>query len=109
MEAIFEASVVPLLRAAAGDMGFFELGLYVDNIMESVLAPLIDTVMHEHPLVYMKSHPKGRENNPHMELHLSTSGLLSENPQERLEKAAVQLSALMEKAGAKVVRSETHE
>ncbi|MCW4019047.1 MAG: nicotinamide mononucleotide deamidase-related protein [Candidatus Bathyarchaeota archaeon] len=108
MEAIFEASLMPLLRSATGDVGFFELSLYVDNLMESVLAPLIDNVMHENPLVYIKSHPKGREGTPNMgELHLSTSGLPSENPQERLKKAAVQLSVLMEKTGAKVVRSET--
>ena len=104
MEAIFEASVVPLLRQAAGDVGFYERSIYADCIMESVLAPLIDTVMHDNPQVYIKSHPKGRDTKPHMELHLSTSGKPAENPQERLSKAAVQLSVLIEKAGGKVVK-----
>lgn len=107
MEAIFEASVVPLLRQAAGDIGFYELSIYADNMMESVLAPLIDTVMHDNRQVYIKSHPKGRETKPHMELHLSTSGKPSENPQEQLSKAAVQLSALIEKAGGEVVKLES--
>jgi nicotinamide-nucleotide amidase len=107
MEAIFEASIVPLLRQAAGDVGFYELSIYADNTMESVLAPLIDTVMHDNPWVYIKSHPKGRENKPHMELHLSASGKSSENFQERLANAAIQLSALIEKAGGEVVKAET--
>jgi len=107
MEAIFEDSVVPILRKAAGDVAFFELSIYADNIMESVLAPLIDSVMHDNPLVYIKSHPKGRENKPHMELHLSTKGKPSENPQERLSKASVQLAGFIEKSGGKVVKAET--
>ncbi|MCW4010211.1 MAG: nicotinamide mononucleotide deamidase-related protein [Candidatus Bathyarchaeota archaeon] len=107
MEAIFEESVAPLLRQAAGDRGFFELSIYAEKIMESVIAPLIDTVMHENPLVYIKSHPKGRENQPHIELHLSTSGKPSDNPQNRLAKAALQLSALIEKTDGEVVKVES--
>jgi molybdopterin-biosynthesis enzyme MoeA-like protein len=107
MEAIFEESVVPLLRKAAGDIGFFEFSIYADNIMESVLAPLIDLVMHDNPCVYIKSHPKGRENKPHMELHFSTKGKPSENPQKRLSKAALELTDLIGKAGGEVVKAET--
>jgi molybdopterin-biosynthesis enzyme MoeA-like protein len=75
--------------------------------MESVMAPLIDTVMRDHPTVYIKSHPKGRENRPHMELHFSASGTPSENPQEQLNKAAVQLCGLIEASGGKVVKADT--
>ena len=107
MEAIFEASVVPLLREASGGLGFYELSLYVDRIMESVLAPLIDRVMHNNPRVYVKSHPKGRENKPHMELHLSTSGTPAESPEERLGKASVELANLIEDAGGEVLKAET--
>ncbi len=102
MEAIFEASVVPLLREAAGDVGFYEKSIYADNVMESVLAPLIDKVMQDNPFVYIKSHPKGREHKPHMELHFSTFAKSSEKPQERLERAAVQLAGLIEANGGKV-------
>jgi molybdenum cofactor synthesis domain-containing protein len=107
MEAIFEASIVPLLREAAGDVSFFELSIYADSIMESVLAPLIDKVMRDNPLVYIKSHPKARESKPHMELHLSTSGKPSDNPQQGLAKAAVELSALIAKTGGEVTRLES--
>jgi molybdopterin-biosynthesis enzyme MoeA-like protein len=107
MEAIFEASVAPLLRQAAGDVGFFELSIYADNIMESVLAPFIDKVMHDNPIIYIKSHPKGRENKPRMELHLSTTMKPSETPQTSLSKAAVELAGLITRAGGEVVRVET--
>jgi nicotinamide-nucleotide amidase len=95
MEAIFEASVVPLLREAAGDVGFYEQSLFVSGVMESAVAPLIDKVMHDNPLVYIKSHPKGKENKSFIELHLSTSGQNSDSPQERLTKAASELATLL--------------
>jgi len=107
MEAIFEASVVPLLREAAGDLGFFEMSIYADSIMESVLAPLIDKVMHDNGGVYIKSHPKGRENSPHMELHLSTTGKPADAPEDRLRKASLDLAGLIEKAGGQIVKAET--
>jgi molybdenum cofactor synthesis domain-containing protein len=106
MEAIFEASVAPMLRDASGDMGFYEKSIYADDAMESVLAPLIDTVMRDNPLVYIKSHPKGRENKPHMELHLSTSAKHSEKPEEKLHKAAAELARLIEESGGKAIIQE---
>ncbi len=107
MEAIFDESVAPLLQQAAGDVGFNEVSIFADDIMESVLSPIIDVVMHDNPSVYIKSHPKGMEFQPHMELHLSTFGKPSENPQKSLRKAAVQLQGLIETAGGKVVKAET--
>ncbi|MFB3889191.1 MAG: nicotinamide mononucleotide deamidase-related protein [Candidatus Bathyarchaeia archaeon] len=106
MEAIFDASVAPLLRRASGGVGFFERSIFADSVMESVLAPLIDEVMRDNPGVHIKSHPKGRENRPYMELHLSMSGDPSEKPEERLKQAAAQLAALIEKAGGRVVAQE---
>ncbi len=102
MEAIFESYVVPLLRKASGDMGFYEQSIFADRIMESVLAPLIDTVMGDNPCVYIKSHPRRTENKPHIELHFSTSGKASEKPEEKLQRAAVQLSGLIGEAGGKI-------
>jgi nicotinamide-nucleotide amidase len=106
MEVIFEASVAPSLRKASGDTGYFEKSVYADGIMESVLAPLIDAVMHDNPLVYIKSHPMRQEGKPHLELHFSTSGKRSQKPEEQLRKAAAQLSGLIEKAGGKVFADE---
>jgi nicotinamide-nucleotide amidase len=105
MKAIFEESITPWLREAGGSASFYEFSIYSENIMESVLAPLIDTVMADNPPVYIKSHPRGRENKPYMELHLSTTGKSSENPEKTLVKAALQLSALIEKSGGRVVKA----
>ena len=107
MEAIFEASIAPLLREATGNLGFYEISIYADRIMESVLAPLIDKVMRDNPRVYIKSHPKGRENKPHMELHLSTTGKPAENPEDLLRKASVELARLIVEAGGEVIKAET--
>jgi nicotinamide-nucleotide amidase len=102
MEAIFEASIAPLLRQASGDVCFYEKSVFAGGIMESNLAPLIDIVMHDNPLVYVKSHVQREEGRPHMELHFYTSGKTSEHCELRLEKAAAQLSGLLQKAGGKV-------
>ena len=107
MEDIFEESIAPWLLDVGMNVTFYELSIYSENIMESILAPLINTVMGNNPPVYIKSHPKGTENKPHMELHLSLFGKSSENPEKMLSKAAVQLSSLIEKAGGRVVKAET--
>jgi nicotinamide-nucleotide amidase len=106
MEAIFEEAVAPLLRQASGNKGFHEKSIYADNIMESGLAPLIDMVMHDNLGVYVKSHPKGEENKPHIEIHLSTTTTDTEKPEEKLQKAITQLSGLIEKVGGKVFTNE---
>jgi len=103
MEAIFEETITPLLKQASGGNAFYEKSIYADNIMESNLAPLINRVMHDNPRVYIKSHPRGRENKPHMEIHLSIKGKEAEKPEETLQKAIVQLSGLIEKNSGKVV------
>lgn len=107
MKAIFEDAVVPLLKQAAGDFGFFELSIYANGVMESIIAPFIDEVMHDNPLVYIKSHPKSKESSPHMELHLSTTGDPANNPEKQLSKAAMELANLIEKVGGEVVRIKT--
>jgi molybdopterin-biosynthesis enzyme MoeA-like protein len=102
MEAIFENSVVPLIKKEAGEAVFFETSIYADNIMESSLAPLIDQTMHNNPYIYIKSHPKGEEGKPHMEIHFSTTTKNSQTARERLGKAIMQLSELIERNGGKI-------
>jgi molybdenum cofactor synthesis domain-containing protein len=103
MEAIFEETIAPLLKQASGGNIFHEKSIYADNIMESTLAPLIDKVMHDNPGVYIKSHPRGEENKPHMEIHFSSTTKDAEKPEEKLQKAIGQLSSLIEKSSGKVV------
>lgn len=102
MKAIFEGSVAPLFRQAAGELTYFEASLDVLGVLESEVAPLIDRVMQGNPYVYVKSHPKGAENIPRIELHLSTSAEDAETGRDRLAKAVVQISALIEAKGGKV-------
>jgi molybdenum cofactor synthesis domain-containing protein len=102
MKAIFEESVVPLLKKQAGDTTFFETSIFADSVMESTLAPLIDQAMRENPWVYIKSHPKSEEEKPHIELHFSTTAKDSRIAKARLEKAIIRLSELIEKDGGTV-------
>jgi len=102
MEAIFEESVAPLLKKEAGKVALFETSIYADGIMESTLAPLIDQVMHDNPYVYIKSHPKGEEKKPHIEIHFTTTAKDSKTAKDRLGKAVVELSELVQENSGKV-------
>ena len=102
MKAIFEESVVPLLKQAAGDVTFFETSIDVTGCMESEIAPLIDRIMHDNPYVYIKSHPKFEERIPHLEFHLSTTADNSEVAKKRVGKALIQLSEVLQEKGGKI-------
>jgi nicotinamide-nucleotide amidase len=103
MKAIFHESVVPLLKRASGKSAFYEKSIYVDGVMESILAPIIDEVMQDNQGVYVKSHPKGRENKSHIEIHLSTVSKDSGRAEENLQKAVMQLSSLVGEVGGRIV------
>ncbi len=53
--------------------------------------------------VYIKSHPMGAENKPHLEIHLTMTAKKEENPMKMLEKARKQLSMLVEENGGKAI------
>jgi molybdenum cofactor synthesis domain-containing protein len=112
MEAIFDESVAPMLKKEAGKSAFFETSIYIEGIMESSLAPLIDRVMHANPLVYIKSHvyvksrPQVEGKKSHIELHFSTIGEDPKTEKDRLGKAVEQLSELVQENGGKVSAAE---
>jgi nicotinamide-nucleotide amidase len=106
MKAIFHETVEGLLKQASDKTAFYEKSIYADDIMESSLAPLIDKVMQDNPGVYIKSHPKGRENRPHIEIHVSITAREAEKSEEKLQKAIMQLSSAIGKIGGKVVVDE---
>ncbi len=109
MMAIFEGSIAPILRQAAGDVTFFETSINVTGVVESEMAPIIDRVMHDNPYVYIKSHPKGSEMIPKIEFHLSTTAENSLVARKYISKALVQLSDMALKKGGKIkpVKAET--
>jgi nicotinamide-nucleotide amidase len=103
MEAIFTRTIEPLLKEAVGDSVFSEDSMFVDNMMESQLAPLIDRVMSDEPGVYIKSHPLGAENKPHIEIHLTITGKLEDEPVRKLLKAKSQLACLIQENGGQAI------
>jgi nicotinamide-nucleotide amidase len=106
MKAIFQETVVPLLVQVSGKRAFYERSIYVDGVMESSLAPLIDKIMHDNLSVYVKSHPKGRENKPHIEVHVSTTADDDESAEAKLQNVISQLSSALLAIGGWVVVSE---
>jgi len=112
MEAIFNGSVARMLKNEAGKSAFHEASIYVLDIMESSLAPLIDATMHDNPSVYIKSHVyvksriqvEGKKS--HIELHLSTMSENSGIARKCLDKAVTELSSLVTKNGGKVIPAE---
>jgi molybdenum cofactor synthesis domain-containing protein len=72
-KAIVQESILTKIRAGANGRSYIESWLKISGIMESSLAPIIDRVMSHKPGVYIKSHPRGIENDrPQIELHFST-------------------------------------
>ena len=106
MQAIFNETVAPLLKQVSGKSSFYEKSIYADDVMESSLAPLIDKVMQDNPDVYVKSHPKGEEGKPHMEIHVSTTSDEAEKAEEKLRRAVMQLSSLVGKVGGRIIVAE---
>jgi len=102
MKAIFEGSVLSMLKKAAGDLTFFETSIDATGVMESELAPAVDRVMHDNPYVYIKSHPKGAERIHRIEFHLSTTADSSNVARNRVSNALAQLCEIIEKKGGKI-------
>jgi molybdenum cofactor synthesis domain-containing protein len=102
MEAIFNESIAPLIREAVGEGVFCERSLFLEDIFESKLTPLIDQVMINNEGVYVKSHPLNSEGKAHMELHLTMVAKQNCNPKGKLEKAALELADLITANGGVV-------
>ena len=104
MEAIFKNSVTPAIREFTGDVTFFEASLGISGLMESELAPIIDRVMRDNSNVYIKSHPKGAERTPKIELHLSTRANDSTIARNRVSRAIIEVTDNIEAKGGKTTR-----
>ncbi len=102
MEAIFDNSVVPLLKEVSGNVNFYEASISVTRKMESDIAPLIDKTMRDNPYVYIKSHPHGGEGTPHLELHFSTTAKNSNIARNRVSRALLQITELIQAKGGEI-------
>jgi nicotinamide-nucleotide amidase len=107
MKAIFEESLTPILKKAAGNLTFYESSLLVTGIMESEMAPFIDEVMHDNPYVYIKSHPMGVERKPQIELHLTTTATNRATVKNRISRALAQLTEIVQTKGGKIIHPNT--
>jgi molybdenum cofactor synthesis domain-containing protein len=101
MEAIFAETIAPLIKQAVGSSVFCERSVFVDDMVESRLAPLIDRVMGDNLGVYVKSHPMVSQNKPHIEVHLTITTGQEQEPSQKLLKAARQLACLVEENGGR--------
>jgi nicotinamide-nucleotide amidase len=104
MESIFENSLKPMLEKLSGKASFYETSLGVSGMMESELAPIIDGVMHDNPYVYIKSHPRGQERTPHIELHLSTTAEDAATAKNHVSRAIIQITETIQAKGGKITR-----
>jgi len=99
MESIFKDTIAPEITTAVGESVFCQRSLFVEDIFESRLAPLIDTVMKDNKGVYIKSHPLSG----HIELHLTIRASQEHNPAKMLRKAAKEIAKLIEQNDGKVL------
>jgi nicotinamide-nucleotide amidase len=107
MESIFENSLEPILKRLPSKASFYETSLGVSGMMESELAPIIDRVMHDNPYVYIKSHPRGQERIPHIELHLSTTAKALVTAKNHVSRAIIQITETIQEKGGKITRFKT--
>ncbi|MEM0258786.1 MAG: nicotinamide mononucleotide deamidase-related protein [Thermoproteota archaeon] len=104
MEAIFEDSLKEIISKDI-TLKFLDMSLSVLNVKESNIAPIIDEVRKELPEVYIKSHPKGYEGSPRIELHLTVTGEDAESMKMMLQKVAKLLEEKIELIGGKVEKN----
>jgi len=107
VNAIFEGLIVPLLKAAAGNVTFVEASLDLRGIGEGRLNPLIDQVMKDNPHVYIKSSVRGDQIRAGIELYLSTTDENPDTAENNLTKALTQISELIRENGGKITPVKT--
>lgn len=102
MEAIFDKSIS---KEVSEESGFrvAELSLRVTGVKESALAPLISRVKELYPKVYIKSHPKGSEEGPLIEIYFNAFHRDEAAANRLVKEAAEKLTRLIEEAYGKVV------
>lgn len=103
-KAIFRDTVSQFIAAKAGGMTFQEEWIRVQGVMESSLAPIIDSVMNHWRGVYIKSHPRGIETGgrPKIELHFSASSAVPREARNLIASAVEAMEKQLQNHGARV-------
>ena len=99
MKAIFEESILPMIRDSIGNLFVHGRYLKVTGIVESEIAPLIDVTMHDNPDVYIKSHPKLRS---HLELHFTATSNSKLETENTVKKSIKNISQLIYEHGGTI-------
>ncbi|MDH7556232.1 MAG: molybdopterin-binding protein [Candidatus Methanosuratincola sp.] len=103
MKVMFDSSVLPALSKRSGAV-YGERVLLLEKVPESTLASAIDEVRRMHPNVYFKSHPKGSEAVPVIEMHLSAYAPDSDALSRALDSAEGEFISAARQIGAQVRR-----
>lgn len=104
MASIFDNAISIVIKQIVGPYSFLEKSLFLEDIFESRLAPLIVKVMNDNPGVYIKSHPICSPNSDSLELHFTMSGG-TPNSVETLENTVKELTFLIKEKGGKIITS----
>ncbi|UCH02002.1 MAG: hypothetical protein JSV20_09340, partial [Candidatus Bathyarchaeota archaeon] len=102
MKAMFANSIVPMIKKAAGAVLVYKKKLKVTGILESEMAPLIEKIMHNNPLVYIKSRPKAEEPISILELQITKIPEPKKKAKNDLDLVTKQLSQKILERGGKV-------
>ncbi|MDD1775932.1 MAG: hypothetical protein LUP94_01100 [Candidatus Methanomethylicus sp.] len=106
MTAMF-GSYVSKIIGSCGHPSFLERSFIIDGIAESSLAPEIDEWRRLNPGIYVKSHPRGTEATPTLEIHLS---VMTDEPavlENKLLAAEDSFTKLVIKLGGRAMRDQS--
>jgi len=104
MTAMFSSYVINVLGACSRP-SFVERSFIIEGIAESALSPAIDEWRSSNPGIYIKSHPRGAESIPTLEIHLSAMTSNPELLEEKLKGTEDSFTGLVLKLGGKARRS----
>jgi len=102
MKSIFEESVAPIIEKTRKSY-HCEKSFFITGIVESELAPLIEEVLQNNPSIYIKSHPRGREDGvSKIEIQVITTDEDRSIALKRVEDGLEQLTSMIVDRGGKI-------
>ncbi len=101
MRLMFSQTVLPAAASLAGEL-FGERSIILKGIPESSLSPVLDEWRKANPDIYIKSHPRGKESVPTLEIHLSATGGDPEALNSLLDRGERSFEGLVRQAGGQI-------